>query len=104
MKTDCQAFFTTPQHGEVTAAANKPLARIWRSIAYTLGGCFRSVVEGDKLVWMPAHTSTASVGEVKLSNGTRLSMVDWRAKRLVDALAKTSALEARCPSSMLPSC
>ena len=53
------------------------------------------MVEADKLVWMPAHTSTGDVGEAKLSNGTRLSMVDWRANRLVDALAKLSALEVQ---------
>ena len=96
MRTDCQALLTTLQHGEGSAAgANKPLARIWRCIANTLGGCFRPMVEEDKLVWMPAHTSTGDVGEAKLSNGTRLSMVDWRANRLVDALAKMSALEAQ---------
>ena len=44
---------------------------------------------------MPAHQTTASVGERKLSNGTRLSMVDWRANRLADGLAKQSAAETR---------
>ena len=53
------------------------------------------MVEDSKLVWMPAHTSTGAVREAKLSNGTRLSMLDWRANRLVDALAKISALEAQ---------
>ena len=52
-------------------------------------------------MWMPAHTSTSSVGEVKLSNGERLSMVDWRANRLVDALAKMSASEAQCVPAAL---
>ena len=96
MRTDCQALLATLQCGTREAgAANKQLARIWRCIANTLGGCFGPIVEGGNLVWMPAHTSTGAVGEAKLSNGTRLSMVDWRANRLVDALAKMSALEAQ---------
>ena len=32
---------------------------------------------------------------MKLSNGRKLTMLDWRANRLVDALAKRSALEAQ---------
>ena len=96
MRTDCQALLATLESGTgASGAANKPLARIWKYIANILGGCFRPMVEDDKLVWMPAHTSTGAVGEAKLSNGTRLSMLDWRANRLVDALAKMSALEAQ---------
>ncbi len=96
MRTDCQSLLTTlrdtPQHA---TAANKQLARIWVAVADILGGCFRSINDAGQLVWMPAHTTTSSVGEVKLSNGSRLSMVDWRANRLVDALAKMAALEAQ---------
>ena len=44
---------------------------------------------------MPAHQSLKAVGEKKLSSGVRLSLVDWRANRLVDALAKVSATEVR---------
>ena len=65
------------------------------SIANTLGGCFKAFEGSNRLVWMPAHTTIASVGEVKMSNGSRLTTVDWRANRLVDALAKLSALEAQ---------
>ena len=39
------------------------------------------------LVWMPAHQSIATIGEGKLSNGQRLSALDWRANRFVDVLA-----------------
>ena len=48
-------------------------------------------MRGDTLVWMPAHQSIATVGEAKLSNGARLTMLDWRANRLEDVLAKRAA-------------
>jgi len=96
MVTDCMALLTTLQ-GDPTMAtrADKQLARIWVGIADTLGGCFRSMAETQRLTWMPAHTTTKSVGEVKLSNGLRLTMLHWRANRLVDALAKLSASQAQ---------
>ena len=101
MRTDCQALLATVAGGVQRAtAADKKLARIWRKIANMLGGCFKSFAESKVLVWMPAHQTTASVGEVKLSSGARLSMLDWRANRLVDALAKMSAAEAQC----MPAC
>ena len=46
----------------------------------------------DALVWMPAHTRTSSVVEVKLSNGARLSMANWTANRLFHALVKMAAV------------
>jgi len=96
MRTDCQALLHTI-HGTTqdAGAANRQLARIWRDIANILDGCFKPLADAQQLVWMPAHTDTAAVGEVKLSNGGKLTMVDWRANRLVDALAKMSALEAQ---------
>ena len=97
MRTDCQALLATLQQPVQNAtAASRQLARIWVTVASALGGCFKSFAGANQLVWMPAHTGTSSVGEVKLSNGVRLSMVDWRANRLVDALAKMSAFEAQC--------
>ena len=52
------------------------------------------------LVWQPAHQSIASVGECKLSGSSRMSLLDWRAKRLVDALAKQAA-QVRAPPSAI---
>eukprot|EP00973_Karenia_brevis_P076734 10658973-Karenia_brevis.AAC.1 len=37
------------------------------------------------------------VGERKLSNGVKLTVVDWRANRLVDALAKMAAKPYAAP-------
>jgi len=54
-----------------------------------------------KLVWMPAHLNAAMIGERKLSNGQRLSTIDWRANRLADALAKLAAKERQLPKASL---
>ena len=78
-------------------APDKVLARVWSRIADILGGCFRSFADSQVLVWMPAHLPSTAVGERKLSNGARLSMLDWRANRLVDGLAKLSASESQVP-------
>ena len=42
-------------------------------------------------MWLPAHLSHSAIGEAKLSDGSRLTAVDWRANRLVDKLAKIAA-------------
>ena len=42
-------------------------------------------------MWQPAHCSRASVGQIRLSNGSRITPADWRANRLVDKLAKDAA-------------
>ena len=92
MRTDCQALLAVIEQGQSSAtASHRPLARIWSAISHALDGDFGLFHHSGLLVWMPAHCSLASVGEVKLSNGARLSMIDWRANRLVDALAKRAA-------------
>ena len=96
MRTDCMSLLHTIRGSSTEAGcANRQLARIWRAVANVLGRCFKPVHEAQQLVWLPAHTTTNAVGEAKLSNGRRLSMIGWRANRLVDALAKLSALEAQ---------
>ena len=46
---------------------------------------------------MPAHKSHTAIGNVHLSNGAALSATDWRANRLVDALAKAAASSLAAP-------
>ena len=90
MLTDCQALLATAASGLPRAGdPRKPLARIWHMAASALDGDLASVA--DKLVWMPAHCTLAAVGEHKLSDGSRLSCLDWRANRLADAAAKGAA-------------
>jgi len=59
------------------------------------------LVKDGKLAWMPAHQSLQMVGETKLSNGCRLTAIDWRANRLVDVLAKTAAADLQASKDTL---
>ena len=98
MRTDCLALLTTAQMGTHKALHHsRPLARIWRIISNALDTDISSLLDGDLLAWFPAHKSLSAIGELKGSNGKRLSPVDWRANRLVDKLAKAAA-EAAQPS------
>jgi hypothetical protein len=88
MKTDCMSILTAARGGSVSAtAASRPLARIWRSIEDSLDGDLASLMNDGRLSWIPAHLSIKAVGERVLPDGSRLTMVDWRANRLVDILA-----------------
>jgi len=86
------SILTTAMAGTKAATHHsRPLARVWVRIAQILGVDVATLVIGGKLVWIPAHKSASAVGESKLSNGDRMSYVDWRANRLVDLLAKAAA-------------
>ena len=92
MRTDCQTLLTMAAAGTQQATmANRPLARVWQCIAETMGTDIKGLTDSGLLVWVPAHLNRNAVGESKLSDGRRLSCVDWRANRLVDKLAKTAA-------------
>jgi hypothetical protein len=94
MRTDCLSLLRTAEDSISNATApSKQLARVWQMIITALDGNLQCLA--GLLVWMPAHQSLRSVGEMKLSSGQRMSVVDWRANRLVDALAKASAAEVR---------
>jgi hypothetical protein len=92
IRTDCMSILTTAMAGTKAATHHsRPLARVWVRIAQILGVDVVTLVVGGKLVWIPAHKSASAVGESKLSNGDRMSYVDWKANRLVDLLAKAAA-------------
>lgn len=101
MRTDCLSLLTTARAGATKATdPRKRLSRIWCQVLEILGGDLHVLDQQDTLVWMPAHQSMASVGEAKLSNGHRLTTIDWRANRLVDALAKAAASERQPPPAI----
>ncbi len=101
LRTDCQALLTTAEEGAQKAlAANRPLARAWAVIAAALDGDLANLTREQKLVWLPAHQTTAAIGERLLSNGRLFSAIDWRANRLVDALAKKAAAEQQAPAAI----
>ena len=52
------------------------------------------------LKWMPAHGATNTIGRELDSNGHTLTTVEWRANRLVDALAKMAAKQRRLPTKL----
>jgi hypothetical protein len=92
MRTDCLSLITTAQAGaERATGAGRILARIWLLIANRLDGNLDCLADHKMLVWQPAHLTLAALGVARLSDGTKLTPVDWRANRLVDQLAKMSA-------------
>ena len=54
-----------------------------------------NLVLSHRLIWMPAHQTQASIRSVTRSDGRLLSCIDYRANRLVDALAKGAAAAQR---------
>ena len=102
MKTDCLALLHTAEGGLASAtAANRPLARIWNRIGNAMDGNISRLRSDGLLVWVPAHQSSAAIGIKVLSNGDKLSDVDWRANRLADALAKQAASQRQAPVAIL---
>ncbi len=88
--------------GKVAATnAKSPLARIWARIYGTLECTMCSEDLLQKLKWMPAHGAVSTIGRVLDSNGSRITSVEWRANRLVDALAKAAAQPDRVPPQLI---
>ena len=79
----------------------KPLARIWKTIAYALDGNVTVLATEGLLTWLPAHQTFAGVGVRELSKGHKMSVLDWRANRLVDALAKQAAAKHQLPAAIV---
>ena len=69
-------------------------------MACHVDGDITSLIGSGNLVWMLAHQSLAMVGEKKLSDGRRLTNVDWTANGLVDALAKMAAVRFVAPAAV----
>ena len=83
-------------HGKKWALAPcRPLARVWRSL---FGIWDSDVEEGPNqahVIWMLAHTTSASVGRDKKSDDTWLTALDVRSNAAADALAKAAAASHR---------
>jgi hypothetical protein len=98
MKTDCMSILSAARAGTAAVtAASRPLARLWKKIAENISIDVSELVRNGIISWVPAHLSIKAVGERRLKNGDRFTMVDWRANRLVDILAKLGA-NANAPS------
>ena len=70
-------------------------------IAHRVEGDIVSLVSSQRLVWLPAHQTTGAIMNRWLSNGKRFSVVDWRANRLADAVAKMMANDAAPANSSM---
>jgi hypothetical protein len=96
--TDCLGLLESLERGKADAtAANRPLARLWRMIFGALDGYPEPLHRTGMFIWMPAHRSAGAVGSLLRSDGQPITMVDWRANRLADILAKAAALKYRMP-------
>ena len=94
--TDCLGNVNTFEKGmEYATGAKRVLARIWQPIMEI------AAERHIKLIWMPAHTTTASVGIRRKSDGRVLTPIDHRANALVDVLAKKAATLVKMPSYVL---
>ena len=90
IRTDCKNLLTSVAAGAHKASGpSMLLARIWRMIAVHCDGDLRQLV--DPLTWMPAHTSLCNFRSLTTSRGRQLTVIDWRANRLADAIAKACA-------------
>jgi len=99
--TDCLGLIDTLARGKrVATAAGRPLARIWNMIFDALDGEVPQDYIHRRFRWMSSHQSMASIGRSCLSDGSLLSATDWRANRLVDALAKLAAMRNRVPKGL----
>ena len=61
-------------------------------IAHRLDGDITQLV--DHVVWMPAHLTSAGIGNRYKSNNKAISCIDFRGNRLVDKLALHSAAQS----------
>jgi hypothetical protein len=96
MKTDCLSLLSMARQGaEAATAANRPLARIFVEIARALDGDLTTLERTNLLVWQPAHQTVQAIGQRHGSDGKKITTADWRANRLVDALAKQAAEQVR---------
>ena len=58
-------------------------------------------LDPEEVVWMPAHTTAASVGVATLSNGAMLTELGRRGNVQVDMFAKKAVEEHRVPEAVL---
>ena len=100
--TDCLGLLHTSEAG--TAAATKSsrqLARTWAVIANQLDGDISKMTKEKRLRWMPAHQSVAAIGVACKSDGKPITSLEWRANRLVDAVAKNEATRGAAPQATI---
>ena len=96
--TDCLSIVKAAEMGTASVTGpHRQLASIWASIARAAGIDVSAITSSHRLVWMPAHKSLAAARTHVKSDSRPVTIVDWRANRLADVLAKSAAeAPARC--------
>ena len=97
--TDCRSLLDVIGAGIQPATCHgSPLARAWVSIYNKLGQNTDEIAHNNRITWMPAHLPITAIWNATRSDGKVITPVDWRANRLVDALAKAAAATRQAPS------
>ena len=96
IRTDCMAVLQGSSKGLTWAGdPTRMFARAWGPVCNALADT------PERLAWMPAHCGVDSYMSKRLSNGKRMSRVDWIGNRYVDELAKDAAKHDKLPRSSL---
>ena len=96
--TDCKSLLDAARAGIGRAtAASRPLAGTWTRIAAAIEVPIQRLVVDGLLLWMPSHVARSRISECKRSDGRTVTLLDWRANRLADAIAKRCAFAAAAP-------
>ena len=96
--TDCLGLLHTAEAGTAAATrGGKQLARTWAIISNHLDGNICQMMTEKRLCWMPAHQSVSAIGVACKSNGRPITSLEWRANRLVDAVAKNESIRGAAP-------
>ncbi len=98
--TDCKGLVDTVLAGLAAATApSRILARIWVAIDVAIDNKFHDLATA--LSWMPAHQTAAMIGNPVRRTNKVLTVVNWRANRLADAVAKAFARDNLASSEMV---
>ena len=101
--TDCLSLLDAARAWPAAVAANRPLAGVWSLIGAAMDGAARRLIDGGLLTWMPSHVARRNLGQRFRSDGAPVSTIDWRANRLVDAIARRCAFAGAAPRSVVAS-
>jgi hypothetical protein len=89
--TDCKGLLTEAAAATTNCKGKKKLARTWKHIREACDGNTAQLTTSRRLDWMPAHSSSSSIGAVEKASGKRVTAIDWRANNLADHLARQAA-------------
>ena len=100
--TDCLGLLQKLRDGPKRAMSeSQPLARVWALIFHALDSPTDTIECYRKMCWMPSHVAKCKADQRFKSDGTCVTAIDWRANRVADAAAKSSAMAHRPSAELL---